>query len=165
MTGLTSPTNMPVMQAQCATCLFRPEIEQNDPAALTGVRSRVLTIGSLHCHSTGWPNGTHLCRGARDWQLQVFHRLGFLEVPTDEAATCGKEPTDEVTVGGKVPTDEAAAGVKGPTSDVTVGWKVPIDEATYGGKVPTGRVAVNWSTQWLNGARWFVGVHWSVGVR
>lgn len=38
------------------------------------------------CHHQTLNNksATHLCRGARDFQLQIFHRLGLLEEPTDE---------------------------------------------------------------------------------
>lgn len=75
---------MPVMAAMCATCVFLPEIEAQDPDLADSVKRRLLK-SSLHCHSTGYPVGTHLCRGARDWQLQVLYRLGVLEAPTDEA--------------------------------------------------------------------------------
>lgn len=34
----------------------------------------------LHGHTE-----THLCRGARDHQLVVFHRMGVIDAPTDEA--------------------------------------------------------------------------------
>jgi hypothetical protein len=44
-----------------------------------------MTEGSQVCHSTGWPKGTRLCRGARDFQTQALYRMGFLSAPTDEA--------------------------------------------------------------------------------
>jgi hypothetical protein len=28
---------------------------------------------------------THICRGARDFQLEIFYRLGVIDSPTDEA--------------------------------------------------------------------------------
>lgn len=77
--------NMPVMKAKCATCPFGPD---GDPHVQANVVSRLLT-GSQECHSTGHPvygtQATHLCRGARDWQLTILHRMGLLTEPTDEA--------------------------------------------------------------------------------
>lgn len=70
----------PVMPERCKTCPFR-----NDPELAGKVIERVLTDASQMCHSTGWPEGTHLCRGARDIQLRVFHAMGVIESPTDEA--------------------------------------------------------------------------------
>ena len=77
---MKSPTK--VMAAVCKTCPFGPK---GDHGVRANVERRVLTKGSQICHSTGWPQGTHLCRGARDLQLTVFYRLGFLSTPTDEA--------------------------------------------------------------------------------
>lgn len=54
------------------------------------VEQRVLIEASQTCHSTGVVHGksdTHLCRGARDFQIQIFHRLGVISSPTDEAWT------------------------------------------------------------------------------
>ena len=51
------------------------------------IQQQCLTKGSQICHHPvveGEPE-THLCRGARDFQLQVFYRVGFLEEPTDTA--------------------------------------------------------------------------------
>lgn len=75
-------SNMPVMGAKCKTCPFA-EDGCTDVAAR--VTRRVLSDASQVCHSTGWPEGTHLCRGARDIQLAAFHRLKFIAAPTDEA--------------------------------------------------------------------------------
>ena len=69
------------MKAKCETCLFKDGV---DAMTQEGLRQRLLS-SSLHCHGTGWPIGTHLCRGARDWQLQILYRMGYLAAPTDEA--------------------------------------------------------------------------------
>jgi hypothetical protein len=39
------------------------------------------------CHAEQLQNeeSTFVCRGARDIQLQVFHNLGAIKAPTDEA--------------------------------------------------------------------------------
>ena len=48
---------------------------------------KVLTKASQICHHPALhgKRQTHLCRGARDFQLMFFHRVGFLSEPTDEA--------------------------------------------------------------------------------
>lgn len=75
--------NMPVKPVKCATCPFRDENKHTGVAEQ--VTRRILSKASQVCHSTGWPEGTHLCRGARDIQLRVFHGMGFIKEPTDKA--------------------------------------------------------------------------------
>src|SRR5438552_3167816 len=80
------PKDMPVMQRQCATCPFREGSSLSE--LRPKIEERALAQASQTCHSTGLINGkpdTHLCRGARDFQLQFFFRIGFLDSPTDEA--------------------------------------------------------------------------------
>lgn len=77
--------NMPVMKESCATCPFRDTGWQE---LRTKIIKRILTEASQTCHSTGSVKGkrdTHLCRGARDAQLQFFFRLGVISEPTDKA--------------------------------------------------------------------------------
>lgn len=47
--------------------------------------ARVLSEASHLCHAPQLKGRapTHLCRGARDLQLEVFHRLGVISEPTD----------------------------------------------------------------------------------
>jgi hypothetical protein len=71
-----------LMAAKCATCPFN---DNGDLQVRASVERRILADASQMCHSTGWPKGTHLCRGARDFQLQIFYRMGFLPEPNDEA--------------------------------------------------------------------------------
>lgn len=80
---------LPVRKEKCKTCPFRKD-------GWTEVRSllvqRALSDRSPICHSTGKAlirhNGerlkAHICRGARDVQLQFFHSIGFLAEATDE---------------------------------------------------------------------------------
>ena len=73
------------MKVRCDTCPFNPE---GSHEVRLKVMERVLNVGSQTCHTSGLKYGrpdTHLCRGARDFQLQIFYRNGFLEAPTDEA--------------------------------------------------------------------------------
>jgi len=78
-------TGLPVMSARCKTCPF-------NPSGCAAVRHNVVmnTLKGINqtCHSSGCAHGkvdTHLCRGARDYQLHLFHALGVLTAPTDEA--------------------------------------------------------------------------------
>ena len=82
---------MKVNKTKCATCPW----QDNSPYAyLRGdLTTSALTRNSRICHCTGEDNAIHghtgkperLCRGARDEQLQMFHRIGFLEEATDES--------------------------------------------------------------------------------
>lgn len=82
----------PVMKARCKTCPFG---EEGNLDVKHNVESRLLEALQM-CHGTGWPKGTHLCRGARDWQLQVFYRLGVITEPTDEAWDAKRRELDDV---------------------------------------------------------------------
>jgi hypothetical protein len=73
------------MKAQCATCPFRED--ERTSKLVSDLKTQVLTRASQLCHHpalSGRPE-THLCRGARDFQLMIFYRLGFLSEPTDKA--------------------------------------------------------------------------------
>lgn len=81
--------NMPVMKRQCATCPFRTDERGRhaDPRLVNKIQVQCLSEASQICHHPaleGKPE-THLCRGARDFQLTIFHRLGIIDAPTDEA--------------------------------------------------------------------------------
>ncbi len=78
--------NFPIMAARCATCPFN---DGGDLALRSRIEGQVLSEASQTCHSTRQANGrdTHLCRGARDFQLTIFHRLGVLSEPTDACWT------------------------------------------------------------------------------
>jgi hypothetical protein len=79
---------MPIMPAQCATCPFRKGGWEHVRPLL---ENRALNEATPICHSTG--KGAlvkkiprqHICRGARDLQLQCFHAMGVIAAPTDEA--------------------------------------------------------------------------------
>lgn len=82
----TNIQGMPVMQGKCKTCPFGKNGCQE---VRRSVESRLLEV-SQTCHSTGVAlnpprQDTHICRGARDWQIEFFHSIGFLDEPTDEA--------------------------------------------------------------------------------
>jgi hypothetical protein len=78
------------MKTHCASCPFLPGSEYAD--LVPHLIQCALTASSRICHCTG-TNGVkgktgkpeRLCRGARDVQLQVFFRMGYISAPTDEA--------------------------------------------------------------------------------
>jgi hypothetical protein len=75
----------PIMQAKCRTCPFG---ENGDLMVRAGVEERLLTFShSQICHhpAISGKKETHLCRGGRDFQLQILARLGFLDDATDAA--------------------------------------------------------------------------------
>lgn len=79
----------PVMQKQCATCPFLTDSKGRypEPMLVNRIQQQCLTQASQICHHprlTGKPE-THLCRGARDYQIEIFYRLGILEASTDDA--------------------------------------------------------------------------------
>lgn len=79
-----------VMPSHCPTCPFKPDKEgmYRDPGLAATVINRIWSKkASQVCHHPrhhGKPQ-THLCRGARDHQLQIFYRMGWIEAETDEA--------------------------------------------------------------------------------
>lgn len=84
------PISTPVCKAMCGTCPFRDGSPYEFLRA--DLTASALTEASRICHSTGSNGVNHrtgkkplLCRGARDLQLQMFFRLGFIDAPTDEA--------------------------------------------------------------------------------
>lgn len=80
--------NFKVMKKRCPTCPFGEKGKRDrSPSIANMVRERCLTQASQICHHPSLHNKpqTHLCRGARDFQLEIFHRLGVIESATDRA--------------------------------------------------------------------------------
>lgn len=89
MCGSMKPKNVknsPVMKKRCPTCPFKHEHEGQIEVA-NMVRHRCMTEASQICHHPALhgKEQTKLCRGARDYQLEMFHKMGFIEEPTDAA--------------------------------------------------------------------------------
>ena len=72
------------MPAKCSTCPFGPSGDRQLAAA---VLDRTLFQSSQICHHPrlAKKKETHLCRGQRDEQLTLLHRMGLIEEPTDAA--------------------------------------------------------------------------------
>lgn len=78
-------SGFPVMKKMCSTCPFKDE--RFNPELVARIKAQVLTKASQICHHPALrgKKQDHLCRGARDFQLMFFHRVGVLEYATDEA--------------------------------------------------------------------------------
>ena len=80
-------SQFPVMKTQCATCLFRTDEKgkYRDTELLARLQVQCLSEASQICHHPNLEDKktTHLCRGAGDYQLEIFHRIGILNEPTD----------------------------------------------------------------------------------
>ncbi len=84
---------MPIMKEQCATCPFRKGVAEKYREVMAPTMDMVMNEASRICHCTGKNNAFHqdtgkperLCRGARNFQLNVLTAIGFLEAATDAA--------------------------------------------------------------------------------
>lgn len=89
--------NFQVMGKRCPTCPFGEQGEKDRVADIANmVRQRCISQASQICHHPRLhgKKETHLCRGARDFQLQIFHRLGVIDEPTDEAWEKARNESD-----------------------------------------------------------------------
>lgn len=83
--------DLPLRLTMCPSCPFRPGSKYAYLAA--DLAEKAMTQASRICHSTGKDNAInkrtgkpeHLCRGARDVQLQAMFALRVIDAPTDEA--------------------------------------------------------------------------------
>lgn len=82
-------SNFPVMKSECPTCPFKKDENgrERSPEIADMVRERCLTRASQICHHPALKGKKqdHLCRGARNFQLNFFYRLGVIKEPTDQA--------------------------------------------------------------------------------
>ena len=81
-------SQFPVNKGKCATCPFRTDTRGRYPDSqlVSKVQQTALNQGSQICHhhELVGKEPSHLCRGARDFQLKIFHSLGILDTPTDD---------------------------------------------------------------------------------
>ena len=76
--------DFPVMAGMCPSCPFG---KNGDAQTREMVTERCMSKASQICHHPRLhgKKETHLCRGARNLQLEMFHAMGFIKTPTDEA--------------------------------------------------------------------------------
>ncbi len=81
----------PVQPVQCGSCIFREDGNQVELAAggLEKIKGYLLRGKAHQCHfpETQGRSENIVCRGGRDFQLQVWHSRGLIAAPTDEALT------------------------------------------------------------------------------
>lgn len=85
MSRKTNVTGWPIMTHSCATCPFG---ESGDPGVRESVITRIAGLSASQiCHhpTLHGKRQTHLCRGARDFQLTLMDRMGVIAEPTDAA--------------------------------------------------------------------------------
>jgi len=79
----------PVAAEQCASCIFRTDGNQVELRAgrLDKIREYLLRGKPHRCHgpATKGHQSKLACRGGRDYQLQLWSRMGWIEDATDEA--------------------------------------------------------------------------------
>ena len=86
---VSDTSDYPLMKKRCSTCPFNTNERGRHPCPelVDKIQRRCLSEASQICHHPrlGGKPETHLCRGARDFQLLMFYRMGLLDKPTDEA--------------------------------------------------------------------------------
>ena len=75
-------SNFPVRPNKCSTCPFRMKNgKYRDPQLVSRLQVQVLTTASHICHhqSLEGEEATYLCRGAKDYQLEILGRLELIK--------------------------------------------------------------------------------------
>ncbi len=65
---------------KCATCIFNRKQNIITQERLGSIQQYLINGTNHICHTTD-----KICRGGRDFQLEIWSRLGIIEIPTDEA--------------------------------------------------------------------------------
>lgn len=71
-----------VRRSKCETCVMRTPGCHLAPGRLAEIQCEALRGVTWLCHHD---NNLTACRGIRDFQLQVFARMGLIAAPTDAA--------------------------------------------------------------------------------
>lgn len=80
--GTRNIEGLKLRKGQCKTCPFKRENQEMLSVERWGDIYKYLLKGVNHiCHSTD----KHVCRGGRDWQLNVWCSMGIISGPTDAA--------------------------------------------------------------------------------
>ena len=72
-----------VNKVKCKTCPFNETSDGKyyNPDLVAKLMLTIISEKNHICHTTS----TTICRGSRDYQLEIYYRLGVLEAPTDKA--------------------------------------------------------------------------------
>lgn len=68
---------------QCSTCPFRPSGIQLPPERMEEIRGYLIKGVNHMCHSD--QSNRTVCVGGRKYTLEIWHRLGWISAPTNEA--------------------------------------------------------------------------------
>jgi hypothetical protein len=88
-------------QSMCETCVFRPVKNGGidlTPGRRAEIEAYLIQGHNQLCHHD---DNTTICRGSRNFQLQLWHRMGIITEPTDQALreamrSAGVEPKEHI---------------------------------------------------------------------
>lgn len=82
MLNATEVSQLKLRCSQCKSCPFKKENQDIVSPQRWAAIYKYLLGGVNHvCHSTS----KHVCRGGRDWQLNIWWNIGIISEPTDAA--------------------------------------------------------------------------------
>lgn len=89
MVGMAVNKMLPVQPAMCGSCIFRTdgkatELRPGRLDEIKGYLAQGVPHVCHHAHVTGCGE-ERTCRGGRDYQLGLWHRMGMIDAATDEA--------------------------------------------------------------------------------
>ena len=76
-----------VMKSCCKTCVNHPDLSKRIDLAdgrLCEIKANAMRGINQICHHSSVDGGNMICRGIRDYQITMFHRMGLIKHPTDE---------------------------------------------------------------------------------
>ena len=91
---------------QCVTCPFREDGYKISVGELDRIHAMLIEAGHHLCHSD--ETNRTICRGAREWQLEIWYRMQLIKAPTHEALieklnSLGVQPDDHILQGCNTP--------------------------------------------------------------
>lgn len=86
-------------RSKCTTCIFRPGGCDLKPGRLAEIQAYLIAGQNHLCHDD--ETGRTICRGSRNFQLEVWHRMGLISAPTDAAlraamSAAGVQPGEHI---------------------------------------------------------------------
>lgn len=74
---------MKLPKSQCKTCPFLPDGLPLDSDKMAEIYQYLIEGVNHLCHSDH--SSETVCFGGRQWQLEIWHRIGRISAPTNEA--------------------------------------------------------------------------------
>jgi hypothetical protein len=86
---MSKPAGQKLRSEMCKTCIFRPQGQRLEisPMRFAEIQEYLIQGQPHTCHTENprEPPSGYVCRGARNYQLQIWHRYGMITEPTDAA--------------------------------------------------------------------------------